>query len=119
MGDIRLKRAYDEPAKNDGRRVLVDRIWPRGVKKTDLALNDWFKQVAPSKDLRQWFEHDPEKWQEFKQRYFDELKARPEEIRSLLATAREGRLTLVYAAREEQHNNAVALKEFLQKNNRS
>ncbi|MDT8443221.1 MAG: DUF488 domain-containing protein [Desulfuromonadales bacterium] len=116
MGEIRLKRAYDEPAQNDGRRVLVDRIWPRGVKKEELELDDWFKQVAPSSDLRKWFDHDPQKWNEFKQRYFDELKNQPEEIQSLLTTARKGRLTLVYAASEEKYNNAVALKEFLQKN---
>lgn len=117
MGDIRLKRAYDEPSQNDGRRVLVDRIWPRGVKKEELELDDWFKQVAPSSDLRKWFDHDPEKWDEFKKRYFDELKNPPEEIKSLLTTAREGRLTLVYATSEEKYNNAVALKEFLQKEN--
>ena len=114
MGEIRLKRAYDEPAQNDGRRVLIDRIWPRGVKKEDLALDDWCKEVAPSNDLRQWFDHDPEKWDQFKQRYFEELADRPDAISDLAKTAREGRLTLVYAASEEKFNNAVALKEYLE-----
>lgn len=114
MGEIRLKRAYDEPAQNDGRRVLIDRIWPRGVKKEDLALDDWCKEVAPSNDLRQWFDHDPEKWDQFKQRYFEELADIPEATGDLAKTAKEGRLTLVYAASEEKFNNAVALKEYLE-----
>lgn len=114
MGEIRLKRAYDEPAKNDGRRVLIDRIWPRGVKKEDLALDDWCKEVAPSTDLRQWFDHDPERWDRFKQRYFEELADNSEAIDDLVKTAKEGRLTLVYAASEEKFNNAVALKEYLE-----
>lgn len=114
MGEIRLKRAYDEPAQNDGRRVLIDRIWPRGVKKEQLALDDWCKEVAPSTELRQWFDHDPEKWDQFKQRYFDELAMTPEAVGDLAKTAQEGRLTLVYAASEEKFNNAVALKEYLE-----
>lgn len=119
MGEIRLKRAYDKPAKNDGRRVLVDRIWPRGVKKEDLELNDWFKDLAPSSDLRKWFGHDPEKWEQFKARYFDELEGSAKGIEVLLETAENGRLTLVYASSEEKHNNAVALKEYLEEKMKS
>lgn len=114
MGEIRLKRAYDKPAKNDGRRVLVDRLWPRGVKKEALGLDDWFKEVAPSDDLRHWFGHDPERWEGFTQRYSGELQSQPQIIDDLCSTARQGRLTLVYAASDEEHNNAVALKEYLQ-----
>ena len=115
MGEIRLKRAYDQPAKNDGRRVLVDRLWPRGVKKEALELDDWFKDVAPSNDLRHWFGHDPERWEEFKQRYARGLQGQQTLVDDLCSTARQGRLTLVYAASDEAHNNAVALKEYLQK----
>ncbi len=114
MGEIRLKRAYEEPAGNDGRRVLIDRIWPRGVKKEELELDDWFKEVAPSTDLRKWFDHDPDKWQLFLQRYFAELDKDAKQVRQLLETAERGRLTLVYAASDERYNNAVALKEYLQ-----
>ena len=115
MGEIRLKRAYDKPAKNDGRRVLVDRLWPRGVKKEALELDDWFKEVAPSDDLRRWFGHDPERWEEFRQRYSEELQSQQPLVDDLCSTARQGRLTLVFAASDEEHNNAVALKEYLQK----
>jgi len=93
MGEIRLKRAYDKPAKNDGRRVLVDRLWPRGVKKEALELDDWFKEVAPSNDLRHWFGHDPERWEGFKQRYSGELQSQQQIVDDLCSTARQGRLT--------------------------
>jgi uncharacterized protein YeaO (DUF488 family) len=110
---IRLKRAYDQPAANDGYRVLVDRVWPRGVSKDEAQIDDWPKEIAPSTELRKWFGHDPEKWDEFKKRYFQELDGRAEIVNELVNQAREGRLTLVYSAKDEKHNNAVALKEYL------
>lgn len=111
---IRLKRAYDKPAQNDGRRVLVDRMWPRGVRKDEAAIDQWLKEIAPSSDLRQWFGHDPEKWDEFKRRYFAELDRHKDDLAPLAEQARNGRLTLVFAAKDEARNNAVALKEYLQ-----
>lgn len=112
---IKLKRAYDSPAPEDGTRFLVDRLWPRGVKKEDLKLDEWVKEVAPSDDLRRWFGHRPEKWDAFQQRYFAELDDKPEAWQPILQTAREGDITLVYSARETEHNNAVALKVYLEK----
>ena len=112
---IDLKRAYDAPAEADGLRVLVDRVWPRGVSKEKANLDDWVREVAPSSELRKWFGHDPEKWPEFRKRYFRELDEKKELIDSLLQKIREGRVTLVFGARDEIHNNAVALKEYLQK----
>ncbi len=114
MLEIRLKRAYEEPGENDGTRVLVDRIWPRGVSKERLKLAVWVKEIAPSPELRQWFGHEPERWDEFKRRYFAELDGRKEQIEELLSGVGQGRLTLVYAARDQRHNNAVALKEYLE-----
>ncbi len=112
---IDLKRAYDAPAEADGLRVLVDRVWPRGVSKEKANLDDWVREVAPSSELRKWFGHDPEKWPEFRTRYFRELDEKKELIDSLLQKIRQGRVTLVFGARDEIHNNAVALKEYLQK----
>ena len=112
---IQIKRAYEAPAKNDGARFLVDRVWPRGVKKEQLQLEDWIKDAAPSTELRKWFGHDPEKWNEFRRRYFRELEKNPEPWQSLLQRARRGRVTLVYGAHDTEHNNAVALKEYLDK----
>jgi uncharacterized protein YeaO (DUF488 family) len=111
---IQLKRAYDPPAKSDGARYLVERLWPRGVKKDSLAMEAWLKDVAPSTNLRKWFSHDPAKWPEFRRRYFEELKANPQAWQPLVVAARRGRLTLVYSSHDSEHNNAVALKEFLQ-----
>jgi uncharacterized protein YeaO (DUF488 family) len=111
---IQLKRAYDPPAKNDGARYLVERLWPRGVKKESLQVEAWLKNVAPSTQLRQWFSHDPSKWTEFRRRYFQELKSNPEAWQPLLAAARRGRVTLVYSSHDTEHNNAVALKGFLE-----
>lgn len=111
---IKTKRAYDTPAKNDGRRILVDGIWPRGIKKEDLDLDEWMKEIAPSKDLRQWFGHDPEKWEVFKNKYFDELKDKEDLVEKLTDYAGEKTLSLVFAAKDTEHNNAVALKEFLE-----
>lgn len=114
MPPLAVKRAYEEPAPADGARVLIDRIWPRGVKKEDLQLEEWMRDLAPSGALRKWFGHDPERWDEFRRRYFAELDARPEAWRKLLEMARKGKVTLLFGARETEHNNAVALKEFLE-----
>jgi len=110
---VRIKRVYDPPAASDGRRVLVDRLWPRGLSKEQAAVDLWAKEVAPSDGLRRWFGHDPQKWGEFRSRYLDELEGAAERVRELRALAREGVLTLVYAAKDEEHNNAVVLKEIL------
>lgn len=114
--DIRLKRAYDTVARSDGPRVLVDRIWPRGVSKEDAALAHWLKGLAPSTQLRQWFGHSPEKWPEFCERYLKELKSPDAEgdlnlLRQLLTE--HNRVTLVFAARDTEHNNAVALRDYV------
>ncbi len=109
---IRIKRVYDPVEPTDGTRVLVDRLWPRGLKKAALALDRWQKELAPSDALRRWFHHDPAKWEEFRQRYLAELEARPAAWGSLLQAAR-GPLTLLYGAHDAQHNNAVVLREFL------
>ncbi len=111
---IRLKRAYDPPAGEDGARLLVDRIWPRGVKKEDLQIRAWLKDVAPSDELRKWFGHDPKKWPEFQERYFAELDAKPEALAPLRDAVGEGDVTLVYGAKDTEHNNAVALKAYLE-----
>jgi uncharacterized protein YeaO (DUF488 family) len=112
---IHVKRAYEAANREDGMRFLVERLWPRGIKKENLVLDDWLKEVAPSTDLRRWFNHDSEKWDEFRRRYFAELVQHPKPLQLLLAAARRGRVTLVYSARDTEHNNAVALKEYLQK----
>jgi uncharacterized protein YeaO (DUF488 family) len=110
---IRLKRAYDSSAEDDGMRVLVDRVWPRGVKKEDLNIDDWTKAVAPSPELRRWFGHDPARWNEFQRRYRQELASRQAALAPLLEAARRGNLTLVYGARDTEHNQAVVLKQVL------
>jgi uncharacterized protein YeaO (DUF488 family) len=110
---IQLKRAYDAVSKDDGIRFLVERLWPRGVKKTALHLDAWLKDVAPSTELRQWFSHDPSRWIEFQRRYFAELNANPKTVEPILEANRRGRVTLVYSSRDKEHNNAVALKAFL------
>lgn len=114
MTDIRLKRAYDAPARSDGPRILVDRIWPRGVKKEDAEITEWLKDLAPSTELRKWFGHDPERWPEFQKRYLREIKsANSEALQKLGECLKEnGRVTLVFAAKDTEHNNAVALKQY-------
>jgi uncharacterized protein YeaO (DUF488 family) len=112
---IELKRVYDPPAQSDGRRVLVDRVWPRGIARDHLEIEAWLKDLAPSTELRTWFAHDASRWQEFKRRYFEELAARPEAVRELAAQANAGRITLLFAARDRERNNAVALKEYLER----
>jgi len=111
---IRLKRAYDEIGADDGIRILVDRIWPRGVSKKDLQLDKWMKEIAPSDKLRKWFDHDPEKFEEFKRRYQQELDSNGERVRELAEIARNQDLTLVYGAKDREHNHAVVLKEYLE-----
>jgi uncharacterized protein YeaO (DUF488 family) len=111
--DIRIKRAYEPPSRRDGTRVLVDRLWPRGVKKTDAAVSQWMKEVAPSTELRKWFGHDPERWEEFRRRYGAELAEKRELIAELRELAKKGPLTLVYSAHDEAHNQAVVLRERL------
>ncbi len=111
--DIRIKRVYEPSAPGDGVRVLVDRLWPRGLSKTEARVDLWLKGLAPSDSLRRWFAHDPAKWSEFRRRYFEELAAKQEEVTELARLARRRRLTLLYAARDERHNNAVALASYL------
>lgn len=111
--DVRLKRAYEPPAATDGVRVLVDRLWPRGLRKAEAAIDRWLKELAPSSELRRWFGHDPGRWDEFRRRYRSELSAHADLLNELRATARAGPLTLVYAARDEQHNDAVVLRDVL------
>jgi uncharacterized protein YeaO (DUF488 family) len=112
---IQLKRAYDGVSKDDGARFLVERLWPRGIKKDNLPVEAWLKDVAPSTELRRWFQHDPAKWPEFRRRYFQELEKIPDAWQQLLTRARRGRVTLIYSSHDTEHNNAVALKEFLDK----
>jgi uncharacterized protein YeaO (DUF488 family) len=110
---IHLKRAYDEPETADGVRYLVDRLWPRGKTKAALKIDDWLKDVAPGDALRRWFNHDPERWNEFRKRYFAELDAKPDAWAALVDVARKGSITLVYSAHDVEQNNAVALAEYL------
>jgi uncharacterized protein YeaO (DUF488 family) len=112
---IKLKRAYDPVDKGDGTRFLVDRLWPRGIKKEALHVEHWAKEVSASDQLRKWFAHDPAKWKEFQRRYFAELNEKPEAWQPLLETAQTDEVTLVYSARDTEHNNAVALKTYLEK----
>ncbi|HEY7182833.1 MAG TPA: DUF488 family protein [Blastocatellia bacterium] len=112
---IKLKRAYEKAAKDDGERILVERLWPRGLTKAQAKLDIWLKDVAPSAELRKWFGHDPDKWIEFRQRYRKELKEKADLIKLLKRKAREGTITLIYAARDEEHNGALVLKQLLQK----
>jgi uncharacterized protein YeaO (DUF488 family) len=112
---IDLKRAYDPPAKSDGRRILVDRVWPRGIARDDLQIDAWLKDLAPSTGLRKWFGHDPARWDEFRKRYARELEQRSEAFEELVEKARAGQVTLVFSARDTEHNNAVALREHLER----
>ena len=112
--NIRLKRAYDLPSAEDGLRVLVDRLWPRGLAKSEAAIDRWLKEVAPSSELRRWFGHDPRKWNEFRRKYQVELSGRGDLLKELRLAAREGPLTLVYSARDQEHNQAVVLCDVLE-----
>lgn len=111
---IQMKRAYDPPAAEDGERYLVDRLWPRGIKREALHLDGWLKEIAPSDELRKWFGHDPARWEEFRRRYDQELDANFEIWQPLLEIAQRGVVTLVYSAKDREHNQAVALKEYLE-----
>lgn len=110
---ILLKRAYDPPEGSDGFRILVDRLWPRGVAKESARIDLWLKEIAPSTALRKWFDHDPVKWLEFRDRYLQELRHQPETVAQLVAHLQRGVVTLVYGAKDREHNHAVALKEYL------
>jgi uncharacterized protein YeaO (DUF488 family) len=110
---IQIRRAYDPPRRSDGYRVLVDRVWPRGRSRGDLQLDEWRKEIAPSTRLRQWFGHDPARWKQFQQRYFSELEKKQDSIPDLVTRARNGRITLVYGAKDPDHNQAVALRAYL------
>ncbi|MGH7557604.1 MAG: DUF488 domain-containing protein [Gemmatimonadota bacterium] len=110
---LKLKRAYEPPEPGDGFRILVDRLWPRGLSKSSAQIDLWLKEVAPSTELRKWFGHDPAKWAAFRRRYFRELEENPEAVEQLREHTRQGTVTLVYGARDEEHNDAVALEEYL------
>jgi len=111
--NIRLKRVYEPPASDDGSRILVDRLWPRGVSKKAAVLDEWLKDIAPSTELRQWFGHDPARWEEFRQRYAEEVHEKASLLESLRACAQQSRITLVYSAHDEVHNHAVALRALI------
>jgi uncharacterized protein YeaO (DUF488 family) len=112
---IQVKRVYDPPEPTDGPRFLVERLWPRGMKKEELAMTGWLRDLAPSAELRRWFSHDPAKWEQFRRRYFAELEGNDEAMRPLREAARRGKVTLLYSARDIEHNSATALKEYLEK----
>lgn len=109
-----IKRVYEPAQPADGQRVLVERLWPRGMTRQKAAVDLWLKEIAPSPELRKWFRHDPQKWSEFRERYRNELKANPQPVIQLRQMAAEGQVTLVYAAHDPQHNSALLLKEFLE-----
>jgi uncharacterized protein YeaO (DUF488 family) len=116
---LQLKRAYVQAEPTDGIRILVDRLWPRGVSKVDAALDDWMKDIAPSAELRQWFGHDPDRWPEFQRRYRKELKQHAEQLDRIRALAKRKTVTLVYSAHDEEHNDAIVLKQVLLRKTRS
>lgn len=111
---IKLKRVYDEDQPDDGVRYLVERLWPRGIKKTALRIDGWLKDTGPSTELRKWFSHDPEKWREFRRKYFAELDHTPDAWAPIRDAARQGAVTLLYSSHDAEHNNAVALKEYIE-----
>ncbi|GAB1719310.1 MAG: Protein of unknown function DUF488 [Nitrosospira sp.] len=112
-GNVKLKRAYEQPEAGDGVRILVDRLWPRGVKKEDAAIDQWMKDLAPSMELRKWFGHDPARWEEFRKRYAAEVNEHSQQLQQLRALARKGPVTLVYSAHDEEHNDAVVLRGLI------
>lgn len=115
---IRIKRAYEDADDRDGKRILIDRLWPRGLNRDKAAIDLWIKEIAPSAELRRWFGHKPERWEEFRSRYFAELDAQPEAVARLRAELRDGTATLVYGARDSEHSNARALQEYLRPTSR-
>ncbi len=110
---VKIKRVYDPPAPVDGRRILIDRLWPRGLRKEGARIDAWMKDIAPSTELRKWFNHDPEKWNEFRKRFFAELDGAQESVDGIIAAARKGTVTLLFGSKEVRYNNAVALKQYL------
>jgi uncharacterized protein YeaO (DUF488 family) len=108
------KRVYEPPSRDDGKRILIDRLWPRGLKKEAAHVDEWMKDIASSTTLRKWFGHDPEKWNEFKHRFFKELQEKQEQIERIADLAKKGRVTLLFGSKEERFNNASALKEYLE-----
>jgi uncharacterized protein YeaO (DUF488 family) len=110
---LMVRRVYDREPPEGGRRFLVERLWPRGLRKESLQIDGWLKDVAPSTELREWFAHDPAKWQEFRRRYFAELNAKPEAWQPIARAARHGNVVLLYSARDTEHNSALVLKEYL------
>ncbi len=111
---ILLKRVYETPSRSDGCRILVERLWPRGLSKQDAKIDLWTKDAAPSTELRRWFNHEPDKWTEFKRRYFEELRSRQESLRPIVERVQAGRVSFIFASRELRFNNAVALKEYVE-----
>ena len=110
---VGIKRIYDPPSPEDGKRILVDRLWPRGVKKEDARIDEWLKEIAPSDELRRWFSHDPSRWEEFKRRYMKELEKKQDMVNRLRAEAKRVRVTLLFAARDTEFNNAVIVREVI------
>lgn len=110
---IKIKRVYDRSSQDDGKRILIDRLWPRGLKKEDARIDEWLKEIAPSNELRKWFNHDPNKWSEFKKKFFTELLGKRDMVKGIINTARKGTVTLLFGSKEERFNNAVALKEYI------
>lgn len=111
---LKIKRVYDPPSPADGKRILIDRLWPRGLRKEDAHIHEWRKDVAPSSELRKWFGHDPKKWDEFRKRFFMELQEKQGAVDVIAGLAQNGTVSLVYGSREERFNDAVALKEYLE-----
>lgn len=111
---VKIKRVYDPVSPGDGKRILVDRLWPRGIKKEDAAIDEWLKDIAPSTEIRKWYSHDPAKWGEFRKRYKGELKQKTEIIDRLRQESKKKTITLLYSAKATELNNAVALKEFIE-----
>ncbi len=113
---VKVKRIYDfpRPSKDDGKRVLIDRLWPRGLRKDEVAVDEWMKEIAPSSQLRKWFGHDPAKWEEFRRRYRQELEGKKDFIEELRRDARHGTVTILYSARDTEHNNALVVKDLIE-----
>ncbi len=111
---VKIKRVYDPPSRDDGKRILIDRLWPRGLKKEDAHIDEWVKEVAPSIELRKWFGHDPSKWGNFKRRFFSELSEKQGIVGGIVSEAHRGTITLLFGSKEKHFNNAVALKEYIE-----
>ena len=112
---IKIKRVYNPPDETDGKRILVERLWPRGIKKENAKITEWIKEIAPSTELRKWYKHDISKWEEFRVKYKDELKTKKEEIEELREMSSKNTVTFIYSAHDEKHNSAVVLKEFIER----